>query len=273
MTGTSPLCSTSFGNSSSPRLFPRSFSMRFCARRCSAGSSPETRSSSRQRPVPQLQRVHLAEFGHRLAVAARRGHGHAPGHLSLRLLSRQATTKLAPEALDVPLPRRRQRLVEVVDREDHAPLRRGEPAEVAQVRVTAALDPDPETGVDDRSAAIARADSAVEGERRADHAAVAQREEFGHPTLLGRQHRVDGVRPLGRRLPGRMGLAGTSRAAPCRRRRAPPATEAGQEPGPTSNALGVALSRMSPSSSSRVRALLTPSQSVCGVIPRPRGRW
>ena len=43
------------------------------------------------------------------------------------------------QALDVPLPRARERLVEVVEVEHQPPLGRGEHAEVRQVRVPAAL--------------------------------------------------------------------------------------------------------------------------------------
>ena len=46
MTGTSPLCSTSFGNISSPRLFACSFSMRFMTRLRSLGGMPPSSSSA-----------------------------------------------------------------------------------------------------------------------------------------------------------------------------------------------------------------------------------
>ena len=46
MTGMSPLCSTSFGNISSPRLFARSFSMRCRPRLRSFGGRPAISSSA-----------------------------------------------------------------------------------------------------------------------------------------------------------------------------------------------------------------------------------
>ena len=46
MTGMSPLCSTSFGNISSPRLFACSFSMRFRTRLRSSGGRPAISSSA-----------------------------------------------------------------------------------------------------------------------------------------------------------------------------------------------------------------------------------
>ena len=58
------------------------------------------------------------------------------------------------EALDVPLERARQRLVEVVDAEDQALIGRGERAEVGQVRVAAELYVESCGGASARSAAI-----------------------------------------------------------------------------------------------------------------------
>ena len=50
MTGTPPRCSTSFGNISSPRLFARSFSMRFVTRwRHLEGRLPSNSSDSSAR--------------------------------------------------------------------------------------------------------------------------------------------------------------------------------------------------------------------------------
>ena len=46
MTGTSPLCSASFGKSSSPRLFACSFWMRLTIRFRKAGGSPAISSSA-----------------------------------------------------------------------------------------------------------------------------------------------------------------------------------------------------------------------------------
>jgi hypothetical protein len=47
------------------------------------------------------------------------------------------------QTLEVPLPGRGQRLIEVIDVEDHLSLGRGEAAEVQQMRVAAGLDPQP----------------------------------------------------------------------------------------------------------------------------------
>ena len=58
------------------------------------------------------------------------------------------------QSLHVPLERPRQRLVEIVDAEDESPVRRGEDAEVREVRVTTQLRVDPCPRPVARSAAI-----------------------------------------------------------------------------------------------------------------------
>ncbi len=52
------------------------------------------------------------------------------------------------QPLDIPLPRSWERLVEVVDIEEHAPLGRAEQPEVGQVSVSAQLDRHPRHGGD-----------------------------------------------------------------------------------------------------------------------------
>ena len=66
----------------------------------------------------------------------------------------------------------------------------------------------PVAGVDARSEAIVRAAPAVEGERGADHAPVAQGQQVGHAPLLGLQNQLDRVRPVGGGFPGGVRLAG-----------------------------------------------------------------
>ena len=223
MTWMSPLLLASFGNISSPRLFACSFSMRFMLRLRSLGGRPPISSSAAQRPVPQLQRLQLAELGHRLAVRADAGHRHVPGHGLAQAVVPAADDEARGQALDVPLPRRRQRLVEVVDGEDDPPLRGGEPAEVAQVRVAAALDPDP-GGRRRRQV----------GRHRQGRAAV-ERERGAGPCARGAGAAIPARVPSPPRAPARprpAGLwepsrrrgppAGTLPAGPCRPRSAPP---------------------------------------------------
>ena len=140
----------------------------------------------------------------RYAAAAAR----AAARCSLRRwpLSRAATTKLATRRLTSHSNGAAQRLVEVVEIEHDASIRRREHAEVRQVRVTAALHTQPRAR---RLREIRRHDrraTAVERERRDDHAPVADRHQLGHARrvlLLQDPDRVRtpvGGRPLAVRL-------------------------------------------------------------------------
>ena len=92
--------------------------------------------------VPDLQEPHRGIVRHLGAIAAhgqtRRGAGLAVTEAIVPRGDREARR----QALDVPVERRRKRLIEVVDVEDQPPVRRGEHAEIQQVRVTAGLHPD-----------------------------------------------------------------------------------------------------------------------------------
>ena len=165
----------------------------------------------RQRPVPQLQSLQLAELGHRLTVGADAGQGDVSGHAVLQVVVPAGHDEARGEALDVPFPGCGQRLVEVVDGEDDLPFRGGEAAEVAQVRVPAALDADPAAGRRRQVGRHRQRRPAVERESRADHAPVPQREEVRHAALLRRQDHLDGVAPVGRDLPAGVRLARAAR--------------------------------------------------------------
>ena len=84
------------------------------------------------------------------------------------------------EPLQVPLERAGQRLVEVVEAEDQAPVGRREGAEVGQVRVAAELRVQPRAGAAGEVGRHQVGGAAIEGERRDEHAAVADRDELRH---------------------------------------------------------------------------------------------
>ena len=93
----------------------------------------------------RYQTVEIAELrqlAHVLAIA--RAEVRARDHGSLGVVEAAvagADLEAGGEPLDVPFPRRGEGLVEVVDVHDHASGRRGEPAEVREVRVAARLNP------------------------------------------------------------------------------------------------------------------------------------
>jgi len=98
-------------------------------------------------------------------------------------------------------------LVEVVDVEDDAPLRRGEGAEVHQVRVAAGLHADAGAG---RARQVGRHDrrrAAVEGEGRGQHAAVADRHQVLDAALAAAHQQFDRVGTILGRAEAGMALA------------------------------------------------------------------
>jgi hypothetical protein len=170
----------------------------------------------RQREVPQLQRFHLAELSHGLAVGADAGHDHILGHSVAEAVVPAGHHEARSEALDVPLPGGRKGFVQVVDGEDDPPLRGGKAAEIAQVGVPAALDADPR----DRGGCEVRGHgergAPVEGERRSRHASVAQGKQVGQPPLLRFEDQLDRIGPVGGGLPGGVGAsrAGVAQSLP-----------------------------------------------------------
>ena len=118
------------------------------------------------------------------------------------------------QPLDVPLPRRGQGLVEVVQVEDQVALGRGKEAEVRQVAVPARLDKNAAGRGSRQIARHHRGRSAEKRERARQHAAVADGDQLGH-TAQARffQHR-DRVTAVGRRLP--IGVRCTRRLRPQR---------------------------------------------------------
>ncbi len=88
------------------------------------------------------------------------------------------------QALEIPLPGSPRRLVEVVEVEHERALRRGEEAEVRDVRVTAGGDEDPAVRVAGEVCGLDRGGAAVEREGAGRHALDAQRDELGEPPLV-----------------------------------------------------------------------------------------
>ena len=111
------------------------------------------------------------------------------------------------QALDVPLPRTRQRLVEIVDIEHQPPLRRGEHPEVRQVRIPAALHRQPRPRRRGEVAGHDHRRPAIERERRDQHPPVADRHQLRHARLRLALEQLDRIGPSRRRLERRMTAA------------------------------------------------------------------
>jgi hypothetical protein len=92
--------------------------------------------------------------------------------------------KARSKALDVPLPRPGERLVEIVDRKHDTPFRCGKPAEIAEVGVPTAPDTDPGNRSGCEITGHGERGTAVEGEGGAGHAPVAQRQILKKSKML-----------------------------------------------------------------------------------------
>ena len=111
------------------------------------------------------------------------------------------------QPLDVPLPWRRQGLVEIIDVEEDVALRRGKAAEIHEVGVAARLHA--KSGGRTRSE-IGRHDggrAAIKGERRLRHAPEADRDQLRNPVFIGLVQKLDRIAPVPGRLPAAMGCA------------------------------------------------------------------
>ncbi len=153
--------------------------------------------------VPGLEHRLGGELGHPAAVLAdRRGDDPAPALASQPELPR-GDLDARRHPLDVPLPRPRQRLVEVVGTEDQPPVGRREAAEVVDVGVAADLDHEARVRRRGEVGRHHRGGAAVEGEGRGGHPPVADRQQLGDPRLgLAAEDRdrvlaVGGGRPVG----------------------------------------------------------------------------
>ncbi len=155
MVGASPSSVTSSGNSCSSTLRCRALSTRFWPR-LRASSSVDRREGllDVDARIPDVEHAHLAVLRHVLSVRPHASERRVASVVFAEAIVAAGEHEARGETLHVPLPRTRQRLVEVVDVEDDAPLRRGEGAEVQQMAVTASLNAQAARGCGGRSAAM-----------------------------------------------------------------------------------------------------------------------
>src|SRR6516162_1195749 len=129
-----------------------------------------------------------------------RSHGRPAPSLSLTTPNdARQSPRLRPVVC--PLPRRRERLVEIVDVEDEVPLRRGKTAEVQQVCIPTSLHPQP---CYRRARQIGRHQcrrSSIESERRLHHPSVTDRDKLRHPTFVGLRQKLNRIAAVARCFP------------------------------------------------------------------------
>ncbi len=157
--------------------------------------------------VPDVQRAPFRALAHVLPVRAHARDGRLPGLRIGAAVVAGRHGKARPEALDIPLPRRRQRFVEVVDVQNQVALRRGEDAEVQQMAVAARLYS--QAGAGERGQVVSHQArrAAQEGERAAQHPPITDGDQIRHAIPIGLFQHADRVASLGRRLPGGVALA------------------------------------------------------------------
>ena len=139
-----------------------------------------------------------------LAVAARAGHrGIASARVGQSDRSRRQNEG-RDQSLDVPFPRRRQCLVEVIDVEDDVAFRRCKATEVHQMAVAACLHPDADVGRSGEVGGHHPGGATVEGKRRLEHPAVADRHKVRQPAGIRRTQQIYRIRARLAFLPGGM---------------------------------------------------------------------
>ena len=143
--------------------------------------------------VPDRQQWLLREGAHRGAVAFGRRQDDLAAGLGGEPVVPSGHGKARGQPLDIPLERAGQGLVEVVDVEDQAPFRRGERAEVGQVRVPAQLHPQSRSGRAGQVRRHRQRSAPVERERRHQHPPVPDRHQLRHPRLRLAQQQPDRV--------------------------------------------------------------------------------
>jgi hypothetical protein len=153
------------------------------------------------RIVPDVERAHRRVVAHPLPVGARGSDDGPRGFAFGQPYMAPGQDDAGGQPLEIPLPWRRQGLVEVVDVENDLPLGCGEAAEVRQMRVAAGLDPDSGGGGggEIRRHHVRRA--AIEREGRLHHPAEPDGYQARHPAGVRFVEQVDQVSPIPWRLP------------------------------------------------------------------------
>jgi hypothetical protein len=159
-------------------------------------------------PIPGVERGSRRESGQQARIGQRHPQDCGLADFVGEALRPSRDREARAQAFQIPLPRPRQGLVEVVDVEDQPTFRGGEPAEVDQMRVAAQLHHDPCAGSGREVGGHARRCPAEEAELRLDHPSVTDRQELGHPALTLCLEHGDRVRPIRCRLPVSMVAAG-----------------------------------------------------------------
>ncbi len=130
--------------------------------------------------IPDVERRHRSERRHPLPVAADALDGRVATLGGGKAVVTAGNDEARGQPFDVPLPRARERLVEIVDVEHDPAFRRGVGAEIQQVAVATNLHLQAGSRTIGQVGGHDAGRAAVERERRLQHPAIADRQQFRH---------------------------------------------------------------------------------------------
>ena len=135
--------------------------------------------------IPRFQVRHARIFADVLAIGSHHGACCLAATPFLHSFLASGQHDARGEALHVPFPGRGKRFVEIIDVENQAALRRAVAAEIQQVAIAAGLHANFCGGSVREIPGHQRRGAAEESERRAAHASVTDRQEFGQAAAVG----------------------------------------------------------------------------------------
>ena len=209
MTGCCPAIAASFGKSCSTTLRARAFASSFsCRWRASLSLIVGRRLLDIDARVPDVQHRHLGEFRHALAIRANAGQRGISRRPSLKPLLRHARTTLAARRLTS----HSQGAGRVSSRSLMSKMTRrsgvAKSPKLSRWQSPHAWTRRPVAGVPRQVGRHVERRPAIEGERRAHHAAVANGDQLGKAPLVRLLQQPKRIRAILRRLPDRVRLRG-----------------------------------------------------------------
>ena len=170
-----------------------------------SGSPSRRRCSHTTRPAPASRCIPPCARGTSARTKARR-RGRCPGS---KPLLRQARTKLAARRFTSHSQGAGRVSSRSLMSKISAPFRGGVVAEVEQMAVAARLHAQPARRRDGQVCGHVERRASIEGERRLQHASVANRDQLGKSPLVRLLEQAQRIRAAARRLPGRVRVAWT----------------------------------------------------------------
>ena len=134
--------------------------------------------------IPDFQNRHVAVFRHAFPIRAHAGQHGILGVASTEAILTGRQNEACGEALDIPLPRRGEGLIQIVDVENDPSFGRGISAEVEQMAVAARLHAQAGCRRARQVGRHVECRSPVKGERRPHHAPVADGNQSGDTPLV-----------------------------------------------------------------------------------------